>query len=197
MQDTRFISILLAVAVPVAAWLGVEYLSYLDRSKTLPQDATPPAMPTSRDKPIPQSGSVATEKPATDATAPSLRQPGLIHKCVTAGAVVYSDQPCAPAAHVKTLQPNIERAGLAPARSYESQLAALEAERDGQARAQAPQPAGPVQVSTSPKEAQCTSLDNAIASVNARLREPHGPQYGDRLNSEKKQLYDRRFSLGC
>ncbi len=45
--------------------------------------------------------------------------------------------------------------------------------------------------------AQCKSIDEQIALIDARMRQPHDGQTGDYFNGERKKLTDRRFDLGC
>lgn len=197
MQNARFISIVLAVAVLVAAWLGFEYLSQVDRSGNVRQapDQLPAehtAAPTMPSKDVPQ----ASANNALAPSSPPAAQASVIHKCSAGGKIAYSDQPCAVGSSMKTIEPRLETAGIFPGRSYQEQLAAMEAERRSVI------PPKPVAMETSQQtqrvatESACNDIDRQIAIIDARLRQPHGPQEGDVWTAERRKLMDRRFSLG-
>jgi hypothetical protein len=44
---------------------------------------------------------------------------------------------------------------------------------------------------------ECKWIDERIAAIDAQARQPHHPQEGDRLKAARKELTDRRFSIGC
>ena len=44
---------------------------------------------------------------------------------------------------------------------------------------------------------QCDEIDEHIKLIDARARMPHSSPEGDWLNTERKKLFDQRFSLGC
>ena len=47
------------------------------------------------------------------------------------------------------------------------------------------------------KELRCKQIDQAIAAIDSRLRQPYDAQTGDYFKGERKKLTDQRFSLGC
>ena len=115
-----------------------------------------------------------------------------------AGQIVYADRPCANGAGKQLALPG-DSAGLAPQRSYQQQLADIEPARrqrlererqhdDDRRRLAAAVP---------DKSMQCAEIDRAVAGIDTILRQPYGPEFGDRKNAERKALMDRRFSIGC
>ena len=43
----------------------------------------------------------------------------------------------------------------------------------------------------------CDDIDREIAGIDSALRQPHTAWQGDDLTGKRKQLTDRRFSIGC
>lgn len=193
MKNSRFVSILLAVSVVAVAGLSFDYLSRVD-TPAPHEKGPPPGRQSTRTTEQP-----AQPGPASVVIAPlSQVQSGVIHKCMVDGQVVYSDQPCSPGkGHQLALK--ADTAGLAPARTYRSQLAALEAEQRVQlAQANQQRQRAPVAASSGPSMAdQCRLIDEQVASIDVRTRQPLTPQEGDYWRAERKKLMDRRFSLGC
>lgn len=202
--NARLISILLAVTVLVGAGLGFEYLSRADGLTASPAEPQQ-APPLSADNSAPQQTAASTQAPDSNAVAsaaPPPVQPGGIHKCSVGGQTIYTDQPCAPGKGHQ-LELKEDTAGLSPVRSYQSQLAEVEslhvrpAPIVEPARQQAvAQPRSGAQLGPS-KEMQCKVIDDAIASVDAQLRQPHGAQQGDYWTQQRKELMDQRFALRC
>jgi hypothetical protein len=186
MRDARFLSILLAVAVPVSAWLAVEYMAAGNQARQpLAGDPLPPL------RSVPQPVQIGNQvPPAITGQAGA----GGIRKCIANGVATYTDQPCSPNAVTRQVNLATETAGLAPNRSYRSQLAAPLAE----IRSQGPQVA--MVAAPDPgvaKDVICKQIDDEVKSIDARLRQPYYPQEGDWWKDQRKAAMDRRFSAGC
>lgn len=192
----RVLSAVLALTVLVGAWLGFEMLDRADR----PQPAVPTPAPEAAIGAAPSAPAAirAPDDGQVHIPAPPAAAPGAIHKCTVAGQVVYADQPCAGGAGRQLALP-ADSAGLAPQRSYQQQLRDIEpARRQRLAREQEYEAERRRLAATTPdKSLQCAEIDRAVAGIDAILRQPYGPEFGDRKKAERKALMDRRFSLGC
>ncbi|MBP8275536.1 MAG: hypothetical protein KAX55_01400 [Propionivibrio sp.] len=119
---------------------------------------------------------------------------------MTNGQVSFGDQPCP--ANSKLLSTTMVEKSPAvdddrPARMR--RLAArMESDRLERERTQqAGFAAAPTTDPRTSASAQCKSIDEQIALIDARMRQPHDGQTGDYFNGERKKLTDRRFDLGC
>lgn len=190
----RVLSLGLAVATLLAAGLAFEALHRAER----PQGAGDgsPAVPSQ--PPAPPPAAPIPERQAERRPAPPQPVRAAINKCSVAGQTVYSDQPCSAGAGSELRLPG-DSAGLAPRRSYQQQLADIEPARrqriererryDDERRSLA--------AAVPDKTRECADIDRAVAGIDAILRQPYGPEFGDRKKAERKALMDRRFSIGC
>jgi hypothetical protein len=210
-DNARFVAILVAVAFPVAIWIGSDYLTHEppslregvadDRPVTVhgveaTRAAIPAVLPEST-SPTPRrerviEGTVAAQPPASS--------PGAIHKCRVAGQVVYSDQPCSAETDLKSFTPSLAAVPVVAT----SRQAVLPPRPAPQAQpVEQMQPvqrvaaADATEAEKAKRDAECKWIDERIATIDARMRQPYHPSEGDRLKEERKALNDRRFTLGC
>lgn len=190
----RVLSAVLALAALVAAWLAFEMFDHADH----PRPAAPAPEAAVRAAPSAPDAVRLPDDVQVRIPAPPAGAPASIHKCTVAGQIVYADRPCANGADKQLALPG-DSAGLAPQRSYQQQLADIEPARrqrlererqhdDDRRRLAAAVP---------DKSMQCAEIDRAVAGIDTILRQPYGPEFGDRKNAERKALMDRRFSIGC
>lgn len=189
----RALSLGLAVATVLAAGLAFEALHRAERPQG-PGDGSPATPSTTPAPAVPMPEHQAERQPAT----PPQPARAAINKCSVGGQTVYSDQPCNAGAGTELRLPG-DSAGLAPRRSYQQQLADIEpARRQRLARErQYEDERRQAAVSAPNKEQECREIDRAVAGIDAILRQPYGPEFGDRKKAERKALMDRRFSIGC
>ena len=208
-DETRFLAILALVALPVAAWIGYGYLtdSPAQSSEAMttkhPEMARAPdtaAMQTSMAEPMPAPVSLPRRPSGGEDTAAPHQSAsrGAIHKCQVRGEVVYSDLPCGPGTDLKTFTPDVATVSLSsrPLVSAPTTVTAAQPVRTRQAEERVAA-ADNVPDESVARQAECRRIDEYIASIDARLRQPYYPQEGDRLKDERQALDDRRFSLGC
>ena len=124
-------------------------------------------------------------------------------KCEQGGRVSYSDQPCANGARTMAVTAAPDIAAPNPTTNLQkmkARAAAMEAERlarDRQFEIAAAETAKASASRADSKVRECESIDKAIVSIDAQLRQLHDAQVGDYWNAERRKLTDRRFSLGC
>jgi hypothetical protein len=124
---------------------------------------------------------------------------GVVRKCVGAdGKVSYTNTRCGSADQSHDLAV-IDSTGLHPQRSYQEQLAEVEAQRPV---ASAAERQGPVigriaMPGMEEKSAECRSLDQEIASLSSAQRQLHDAYTGDRLTADRRRATDRRYALHC
>ena len=190
----RVISLILALSVVGGGWLALEYVNRQPTpSERTP--ATPGGTRAAQGRVPPQ----LPQEPAYLSTQPS-GEVAITYKCLTNGQVSFGDQPCP--ANSKLLSTTMVEKSPAvdddrPARMR--RLAArMEADRLERERTQrADFVAAPTTDLQAIKSAQCKSIDDQIALIDARMRQPHDAQTGDYFNGKRKKLTDQRFDLGC
>lgn len=206
-DNAQFVAVLLAVAFPVAIWIGADYLTHTQ--------ADAPGAATS-DRPVDSQGTASAPPTSALASMPSVSGPegltkdavapgqpatgsNVVHKCRENGRIVYSDLPCGSGTSLKTFTP---RLAAAPANWASRSPTPSRPTADPQSGPVAP-PTRQVAAADSVKsekvqrQAECGWIDKQVAAIDARMRQPYYPAEGDRLKEERKALYDRRFSLGC
>ncbi len=202
-SHVRIVSLVLALSAVLGGWLLVEFSQRAPQHP--PSDDSPiadnrepvEALDRAIDPPVPQPGIL------TPANAAPPKNLIVSFKCEQAGRVSYGDQPCANGA--KTLA--VTAAAYPPAsnpttnlQKLKAQAAAMEADRhvrERQFEIAAADAAKASENSVSTKVRECQAIDQAIASIDSTLRQPHGPQEGDFWTAERRKLTDRRFSAGC
>jgi hypothetical protein len=210
-DNARFAAILLAVAFPVAVWIGADYLTQQEmedpngsagdpraiaRAAGAPRSATP-APPLA-----PRPPEIRREHGIEQALAaqPPVVTTGTIHKCRVQGQIVYSDQPCSAGTDLNSFAPSLaavpvvatSRSVVPPSRP------AMQAQPVGQSQPVEQVAAGDVaEIEKAQREAECRKIDEQIVSIDARMRQPYYASEGDWLKERRKALNDRRFSLGC
>ncbi len=210
-DNARFVAILVAVALPVAIWIGADYLSQAEINASIEATGDLPAM--TRAATVPDS---ATPVPPLAPTPPAIRRErviedalaaqqsaakrGAVHKCRVQGQTVYSDQPCSAGTDLKTFAPNV---AAVPADATSRPVVPPSRPAAGAQPVGQTQPvekvaaADAAEIEKAQRPAECKMIDERIASIDARLLQPYYPIEGDRLKAERKALFDRRFSLGC
>ncbi len=202
-SHVRVVSLVLALSAVVGGWLLLESSQHAPQHP--PSDAPPiaenHAPVVARDRamqpPVPQSRIPAP----TNAVPP--KNLIVTFKCEHDGRISFSDQPCANDA--KTLAVTAAEAVSSPKamdnlQKLKAQAAAMEADRHARERQFEIAAAEAAKVSAqsgNTKVRECQLIDQAIASVDATLRQPHGPQEGDFWTAKRRELTDRRFSVGC
>lgn len=182
----RLLAIGLAFALPLAAWIGLEY-------GREPEPSAQPVRPViaAEPAPPPESELTADQPPVmTD------RGKGRLFRCERDGRTVYTDHPdehCADA-RARPLEGPPPTAGLSPDRPFQTQLAELEARR----------PPPPDRAAfTAPERPETGRPDRCAFNareqdrVKSALRQPHEAASGDALNRQLRQLTDEAFRLRC
>ena len=199
-SHVRVISLVLALSVFTGGWLLLEYNQRLPQQAPLteqPSEATQEnGRPPERTMPPPPK----VAKPVSPAPPKNLIT---TFKCEQGGRVSYSDQPCANGA--KTLAVTAEQEIQTPnpttnLQEMKARAAVMEAERlarDRQFEIAAAETAKASRNTADSKASECKIIDHAIASVDAKLRQPHNAREGDDWAAERRKLTDRQFSLGC
>ena len=191
----RAISLALALSVIVGGWLLFEY-----GNRSLPAAAGPASMQDGYSK---QS---ATQPPATSLRQSTQQKPqtdenvAVTYKCEKGGRIRYGDQPCGK--DEKTILVSASEKTNHPDRSLsqlQASVAQMEASRLEREREQAAaiQSSAATASGQDGKEMRCKLIDQAIAGIDSRLRQPHDAPTGDYYTGERKKLTDERFSIGC
>lgn len=191
----RAISLALALSVVVGGWLLFEY-----SNRPVPQTPSPASMPGNQFG----QGVGSSPTPSTSQSAPlqpqSQQNAVLTFKCEKNGRIQYGDQPCG--ADKKTVsvvaseKTNHQDRSLSELRTSVAQMEASRLERERKQAAVvlfSPSSSG----NQDGKELRCKNIDEAIAGIDSRLRQPYDAHTGDYFKSERKKLTDQRFSLGC
>lgn len=188
-QHTRAMSLILALSVVAGSWLAFEYSAHPTRPvpsvQPIPQVAEPP----------PQ----ISPQAATEVSTQVPRNADMTYRCQRNGQTSFSDQPCGSNATVVSVMPGDRQASQPDDRLARMKRVAAQMETDRLAREQAlnVEIATRATASESSEAAQCKIIDERIASVDARLRQPHDAQTGDYWTAERKKLMDKRFDLRC
>ena len=191
----RAISLVLALSVVVGGWLLLEY-----SNRSMPQSPSPVSAQNN------QPEQVITQLPASHAQQPAQQQlqiqqnVTLTYKCEKNGRIQYGDQPCSKdektitvSASEKTNHPD------RPLAQLQERAAQMEASRLERAQKQAAvrNISQASSVNQDGKELECKRIDQDIAAIDSRLRQPYDAHTGDYFKGERKKLTDQRFSLGC
>lgn len=191
-SNAHVLSICLALVVFVGGWLLLEYdgkRMLSQESTTPPTSSAPTTVPRQNNTPHPSSPTISRNAQG-NAVA-------FTFKCERNGRVSFGDQPCA--SSEKML--DVTTTAKEPPRDHQRELARLKAkvaemEADRLTRERAAIVTSNNAQASATKH-QCDEIDEAIKSIDRQAREPHSPAEGDRLNAERRRLFDRRFSLGC
>ena len=199
-SHVRVASLVLALSAVVGGWLLLEY-SQRTPQRQAPQEQTFEDKQTTVAPPDP----LPRAQPRAISSVSQNPPRNLIRtfKCQQGGRVSYSDQPCATGAKTLAVTAAEDPARVSPTNNLQklkAQAAAMEADRLARERqyeiaaaatAKAPSPVADLKVQ------ECKSIDQGIASVDSRLRQGHTAQEGDYWTAKRRELTDRRFSLGC
>ena len=199
-SHVRVISLVLALSVFIGGWLLLEYSRRLPLQAPLNEQ---PSEPTQESLPPPERTISPPPRVARPVSPVPTKNLIATFKCEQGGRVSYSDQPCADGA--KTLAVTAEREIQIPnptanLQKMKARAAAMEAERlarDRQFEVAAAETAKASRNTVGSKVYECENIDKAIAYADAKLRQPHSAQEGDDWTAERRELTDRRFSLGC
>lgn len=190
-DSARVWAIVGAIALPLAALLGLEHLAGLEPLAP----ATPaPALVRADMSPIRSEPALLASSPVP--VAP--RDASGTYRCAQQGRVIYTDKPerdCAAGTEVRPVNAAPASAGIVPAKPYQQQLAELEQTQAAQvARSVASVAAPPPQPA---RAALCEALWADIQRIDSLLRQPHSPAMGDYWTRERRQLSDRRHAERC
>ena len=191
----RAISLALALSVVVGGWLLFEY-----GNRPLPTAASPASMQSSYSKQL------AAQSPATSVRQTTQQQPqthqnvALTYKCEKSRRIRYGDQPCGE--DEKTIMVSASEKTNHPDRSLsqlQASVAQMEASRLERERKQAAAIHSSAATASRQdgRQMRCKHIDQAIAGIDSRLRQPHDAPTGDYWTGERKKLTDERFSIGC
>lgn len=122
-----------------------------------------------------------------------------VYECVVKGQRVLSDRPCGPEAQARTVtvdQPDARDVALAQWRTWAAQASSAP-----RAYSQPPDATGGVAVAAdaagSASANECAAVDEAIAQLNARMRQGYTSQEGEWYRVEWHRLQDQRAALNC
>ena len=183
-------SLVLALSVVIGGWLLFEYGSQPNPSTAL-QSATAP-QPTET-TPKPEQNSVPNHPPQSDLS--------MTYKCEKAGHLSYSDKPCNGSEKTVAVTTAEKKESPATGNDLErmknavSSMQEARIEREKQYATNKNNPS--TNTDQASKIARCQWLDQAIATKDAELRQPHSAQWGDFLTGERKKLTDERYFLRC
>lgn len=189
-SSIRLVSIILALSVVVGAWLLFEYGQ---GSSEPPVSVMPPPETTTPNvvhRPLP--GAATSPSPSPSSTADTRTA----YKCRGPVGVSYRTEPChgnEKEVNVVTstvVQPDPNELAALKAKANQMEAHRLAAENS---RVASVQPAR----SVPDRRFECDSIDRDVALLDAQLRQPHSPSWGDYLTGKRKGLMDRRFSIGC
>uniref|UniRef100_UPI000D450AF5 hypothetical protein n=1 Tax=unclassified Variovorax TaxID=663243 RepID=UPI000D450AF5 len=181
-----------ALATALGAYLAYEAWQQdpaHQRNQQGKRQATPPASPTAKPLPTPQ-----TEQPPLAQTPPPQR----IHrftKCTSpTGATTYSDGACPAGTKASEIavRPDLN---LADGMSDEARRASI---RDNSAVAQSmAQHERRVAMNVDDPASACAQLNALVASIDAAARQPLPMVRQDQLREERRQARDRQSALHC
>ncbi len=193
-SHVRVVSLVLALSIVTGGWL---LLAYSQRSPQQHPLIGQRSEPTQESALSPERTVFSPPKAPNPVTPAPPKNLIMTFKCEQGGRVSYGDQTCANGA--KTLAVTAAQEVLAQnpttnLQKMKAQAAAMEADR--QARERQFEIAA-AEAATVSAPSGNTKIDQAIASIEATLRQPHGPQEGDFWTAKRWELTDRRFSAGC
>jgi hypothetical protein len=122
-----------------------------------------------------------------------------VYECVVNGQRVLSDRPCGPEAQARTVvvdQPDSRDVAQAQQRTEEAQASSAP-RAYSQPQAASGEAAAAVGSTGSTDASACAAVDQAIAVLNARMRQPYTSQEGEWLRAEWHRLQDQRAALNC
>lgn len=191
----RALSLVFALSIVVGGWLLFEY-----GNSTITQGHKP-ATPQREGSSQEQSESpVQKAGPAKTTDTPVPQNLAITYKCEKNGRIRYGDQPCGKDERTITVSTS-ERTNHPdrPLSQLQASVAQMEASRLERERKQAQiVQFSPASTSSHDgKELKCKHIDQEIAAIDSRLRQPYYAQTGDYFKGERKKLTDERFSLGC
>ena len=192
----RAISLVLALSVVVGGWVLFEY-----SNRPMPKLPSSASVPDNQriDQGAGNLSTMTTEQRISP-RAQSQQNVVLTYKCEKNGRIQYGDQPCSKdektitvSSSEKTNHPD------RPLAQLQERAAQMEASRLERAQKQAAvryisQASSGNQEG---KELECKRIDQDIAAIDSRLRQPYDAHTGDYFKGERKKLTDQRFSLGC
>lgn len=193
----RIVALTLALSVVVGAWLLFEY-----GETTNQRQAAHPYQRSHTSSPPPAVARRSSGSPALEVTSPAdvvARPPAsLIYQCQGPNGTAFRDHPCAnneTEVHVSPAGP-ISKPGysLAQSKAIADEMEASRLRGEAQRRWHLSQLEKPARKST---RSVCAAIDQAINRVDSQLRELHSASEGDRWTAERRDLTDRRFSIGC
>lgn len=200
-NEGRFAAIFLGIAAPLGFWISMEYLNQ--------PPAALPQHPTEAPRAAGAQQAHASAEATADAVQSSamtrqLEEPatGGIFRCRQGAQIIYTDRPAQQCGHdsvATQLAPAPARAGIAPDKPYQQQLAELE---QAQARARV------LAVSDQGNEARrnaeraahdqlCRNLDEEIRWLDSVLRQPHDAHMGDLWTEKRRNATGRHYSEHC
>ena len=141
---------------------------------------------------------IAPPAPAERAAADGARQSAVsVYECIVNGQRVLSDQPCGPDARARSVvidQPDPQEVLRQQQRTWAVQAGSTPA-----APVPAPQSSrrlGGAEAMAANEQA-CRWVDEAIANLNARMRQGYTSQEGERLRSDWHDLQKQRADYDC
>ncbi len=195
----RIVAIALALSVVVSAWLLFEYseASRQRQAAELSVGVRDAAVPRAVDS---SPSSTRTLRDSTPNSSATIGRPSgsLIYKCRGRSGTAYRDHPCT--SEETELQVTVAGPVSAPRYNLEQLKAKADEMEAARLKRDALQIAvqSPVERSTrDSRKTECDALDQQIAAMDSRLRQPHSASEGDHWTGERKKLTDRRFSIGC
>ena len=124
-----------------------------------------------------------------------------VYECIVNGQRVVSDHPCGADAQARTLvvdQPDPRDAARQQRQTWAAQAGSGSAPRVAvPARSSVPSQVPQVAPVASANEAACEAIDQAIANLNARMRQGYDSQEGEWLRARWHDLQKRREELDC
>lgn len=193
-SNARFISIFLAILVPVAAWIGIEYVSQLDVEKGRSGSSAAQVSSVTQDY-SPNTVQNQPHAPASVTETEATERPSPIRKCSVEGKISYSDHECQGGTEIKTLAAEPPTGGRM--RTYQEQLDNTVRNRPPAMVNPAPHSEERIVLAAASQSDQCRNIDEQIANIDAQLRAPHSASWGDYWNQQKRKLNGEKFSLGC
>ena len=194
------LTVLLGLLVAVGALAGLRYFA---------ERESPTEAPAAASGPLTQPPGVAYRLeetvPVGDAQPPDVVVPADdvgpgavgVYECTVNGQRVLSDQPCGPDARVRVLE--VDRPDPREVARLQQQTWAAQSGATPAASVPMPQSSrrsGGAETMAA-NDGICRAIDQAIANLNARMRQGYTSQEGERLRAEWHRLQEQRADYDC
>ena len=185
--DRLWLPLVLATTVVLGGLWAMSRLNQPRKSASIPQ-RVPIAVPQA-----PRSAPAPTPFVPAPAPAEALQGSASVYRCGPGSGAAYSDRPCAGGGGAVDVRPS---SGIQFATPHE--VARMQAERRAAIAGELNVSAQPAQQQAAPSNASaCRALDNYIAQIDVKTRQPLSSYEQDYWRVERAGAVDRKFGLNC